>query len=92
MADTDPKKRFDYTVRVNDKTIDFQVPIDDPFIRTTVYVEWRLISWLPFPRIRHKVEVLVNGDTDAVNAVFTQINQLGLPEPTTVTETPETSG
>jgi hypothetical protein len=74
MADTD-KKPFDITTRVNGKTTDFQVPIDDPFIRHTVWTEWRLISWLPFPRVRTRVEVIVGADRDIIYAVMHAVSE-----------------
>lgn len=61
--------RFHVTYRVGTKTIEFQRPIEDPFVRGTVVVGWRdLLRGL----LRRHLEVtmIVGGDRDIVDDVM----------------------
>lgn len=76
MADSD---LFHVTTRVNGKTTEFQLPIYDPLLRHTVHTEWRLISWLPFPRLRWKTEVIIGTvGVDVDRAVMRAIHQVAV--------------
>lgn len=60
---------YHVTTRINGHTIEFQKPVDCPFLRHTVTVGWRdlLRSLL---RRRAMVEVLVWGDPDVMDDVM----------------------
>jgi hypothetical protein len=61
--------RYHVTTRVNDKTICFEHPLDDPFVRQTVHIGWRdLLRGLM--RGKLMVTVLVNGTREAVREVM----------------------
>lgn len=61
--------RYHVTTRIDDRTIAFQRPIDDPFVRTTVHVS--LLDLLRgVLRRRLTVEVIVGGHPDTVNDVL----------------------
>jgi hypothetical protein len=61
--------RYHVTTRINDRTVAFQRPLDDPFVRHTVHLGWRdLLGGLL--RRHLAVTVLVDGDRDVVNDVL----------------------
>lgn len=61
--------RFHVSSRVGDKTVAFQEPIADPFVRHTVTLGWpALLRGLL--RGELAVTVLVGGDTEVVNDVL----------------------
>ena len=61
--------RYHVTTRVGDRTIEFQKPVDDPFVRQTVHLG--LPDLLRGLLRRHlAVTVLVGGDADVVNDVL----------------------
>jgi hypothetical protein len=61
--------RFHVTTRIDDRTITFQQPIDDPFVRTTVRVS--LLELLRGVLRRGlTVEVITGGHPDVVNDVL----------------------
>ena len=62
--------RYHVTARLNSKTILFQHPIDDPFIRQSVTVTWPGLVRMLLRFRRMTVEVLVGGDTDVINDVL----------------------
>jgi hypothetical protein len=61
--------RYHVTTQLDDRTIAFQEPIDDPFVRHTVH-----IGWLDLLRglLRRHLDVIVKvgGDPDIVNDVL----------------------
>lgn len=61
--------RYHVTTRVNDRTIGFEKPISDPFVRQTVHVGTRdlLRSLL---RRRLEIVIIVGGDREAVEDVL----------------------
>lgn len=64
-----PEKRFHVTTRVGDKTIAFQQPLDDPFVRHTVWLGWRdLLRGLLHRELQ--VTVIVGGDRAVVDQVL----------------------
>lgn len=61
--------RYHVTSRVDDRTIVFREPIEDPFVRHTVHLRWPdLLRGLL--RRRLSVTVLVDGDPDVMNDVM----------------------
>lgn len=81
MADLKPSVRATYdsretgprywvTTTIDDKPVEFRRPLDDPFVRKTVNLEWRPVKWLPWPRLRAKVEVTVGADPELMNDVL----------------------
>lgn len=58
------------TTLVDAKTIEFQKPIEDPFIHQTITTETRLAKWLPWPRWVRTVEIIVGGDREALQRWF----------------------
>ena len=61
--------RYHVTTRINDRTIEFQKRIEDPFVRQRVHVGWPdLLRGLL--RRDLVVEVLVSGDLDVINDVL----------------------
>jgi hypothetical protein len=62
--------RYWVTTSIDGKPVEFQRPLDDPFVRKTVNIEWRPIAWLPWPRLRVSVEVTVGGDVEVMNDVL----------------------
>jgi hypothetical protein len=61
--------RYYVTSSVDDRSVTFQQPIADPFVRHTVYVHWRdLLRSLM--RGRMEVTVSVGADRDTVDAVL----------------------
>lgn len=61
--------RYHVTTRVDSKTIGFQQPITDPFVRQTVTVGWPDLLRALLRR-RMTVEVIVGGDRDVMNDVL----------------------
>ena len=62
-------KRYHVTTRLGDRTIAFEEPLDDPFVRHTVVLGWRdLLRGLL--RGELPVTVLIGGDREIVNAVM----------------------
>lgn len=63
-------ERFHVTTRVGDRTIVFQEPVLDPFVRTTVHVGlWDALRSLLRAR-PIEVTVIVGGDREIVNNVM----------------------
>jgi len=61
--------RYHVTTRINDETIAFQQPIDDPFVRQTVTVGWRdLLRGLV--RGQLEVAILVGANPELMNDVL----------------------
>ena len=61
--------RYHVTTVIGDQTIEFQKPVDDPFVRQTVTVGWPdLLRGLL--RRRLAVTVTIGGDADIVNDVL----------------------
>lgn len=61
--------RYHVTTRLGDRTIEFQKPLTDPFVRHTVHVGWRdLMKGLL--RRRLSVTVLIGADTDLMDDVL----------------------
>jgi hypothetical protein len=69
------KPGYNVTTRVAGEVIGFREPVDDPFIRHTVYVGWRDLLRALRRRVL-VVEVLVDADRDTVNAVMSLGQQL----------------
>lgn len=61
--------RYHVTTCVNDRTIEFQKPIGDPFVRQTVHIGTRDL-WRALLRGRLEVVVLVGGDRDVIEDVM----------------------
>jgi hypothetical protein len=61
--------RYHVTSRIGDRTITFQEPISDPFVRTTVTVGWPDIL-RGLLRRRLTVTVLVGGDPQIIDDVL----------------------
>lgn len=62
--------RYHVTTSINDKPVNFQKRVPDPFVRTTVTVGLR-DALAAFLRLRPvKVEVTVGGDVEVVNDVL----------------------
>jgi hypothetical protein len=61
--------RYHVTTRINDRTIGFEKPITDPFVRQTVHVGTRDLLRSLFRR-RLEVVVIVGGDRDVVEDVL----------------------
>jgi hypothetical protein len=61
--------RYHVTTQLDDRTIEFQKPIDDPFVRHTVHLGWGDLLRGLFRR-RLAVIVKVGGDLDIVNDVL----------------------
>jgi len=61
--------RYHVTTRINDRTIGFETPISDPFVRQTVHVGTRDLLRSLF-RWRLEVVVIVGGDRDVVEDVL----------------------
>jgi hypothetical protein len=61
--------RYHVTYRINNRTLTFQDPVPDPFVRAVVHVSWwdRVKS---FWRKDFTVEVLVGADLDLVETVL----------------------
>lgn len=62
--------RYWVTTTIDGKPVEFRQPLSDPFVRKTVNLEWRLVSWLPWPRHRVTVEVTVGADPELMNDVL----------------------
>jgi len=63
--------RYHVTSRIEDHTITFQAPIEDPFVRHTIRIHWRdLLSHLLHFRRFLTVTVIVGGDLDVMEAVL----------------------
>lgn len=63
--------RYHVTSQIEDETIAFQVPSEDPFIRQTVRIHWRdLLSHLLHFRRFLTVTVIVGADLDVMEAVL----------------------
>ena len=60
--------RYHVTTRLDDRTVAFQVPTDDPFVRQTVTVGWPDLLRALFRR-RLVVTVIVGGDCDIIEDV-----------------------
>lgn len=62
-------KRYHVTTRLDDRTIAFEEPLDDPFVNHRVVLGWRdLLRGLL--RGELMVTVLIGGDRETVNAVM----------------------
>jgi hypothetical protein len=62
--------RYWVTTEIDGKAIEFQRPIDDPFVRKTVNIDWRWFSWLPWPSRKLTVTVLVGADRELMDDVL----------------------
>jgi hypothetical protein len=62
--------RYHVTVRIGDETVLFRRRVPDPFVRQSVIIDWRPWKWLPWPRRKVTVTVIVDGDPDVVNDVL----------------------
>lgn len=62
-------KRYHVTTRLGDRTITFQEPLDDPFVRHDVTIGWRdLLRGLV--RRELLVTVIIDGDPETVRALM----------------------
>lgn len=61
--------RYTVTTRIGIRTIEFEKPADDPFVRHAVTVCWKdvLREWLHGRPVR--VTTLIGGDSDVIEAV-----------------------
>lgn len=83
--------RYHVTTRIGNRTIDFQKPVDDPFVRTTVTVS--LLDLLRgLWRRGLTVEVIVGGHPDTVNDVLELDDNTLIPGSTRRTEFDEYLG
>jgi hypothetical protein len=73
------KPGYNVTTRVAGEVIGWREPVDDPFIRHTVYVGWRDLLRALRRRVL-VVEVLVDADRDTINAVM-DLGRQRQPEP-----------
>ncbi len=62
--------RYHVTTCVNNKTVEFRKPIEDPFVRQMVYVGWRQILRALLLDRRVIVEVTVGGDREICHDVL----------------------
>lgn len=70
--------RYHVTTWVNNRAIEFEKPIDDPFVRQTVHIGTRDL-WRALLRRRLEVVVLVGGDRDVIDDVMElDANHLGI--------------
>lgn len=61
--------RYHVTTQIEDQTIEWRKPVDDPFVRHIVHIGWRdLLRGLR--RRRLDVIVIVGGDPDVMNDVL----------------------
>jgi len=63
------------TTRVNGDTVDFQKPIDDPFVRQTVVVDNH--PFKRFPRLFRRmftIEVIIGADAETVKRWFSNLD------------------
>lgn len=61
--------RYHVTTRIDDHTVEFRKPLDDPFVRHTVHLGWRHLL-RGILRRRLAITVLVDGDPEIVNDVL----------------------
>lgn len=61
--------RYHVTSSINGHTVTWQYPIEDPFVRHTVYIAWRDRLKSLFMR-RFAVQVMVGGDRDIIEDVL----------------------
>jgi hypothetical protein len=61
---------YHVTTRIGDRTITFQEPIADPFVRTTIHVGWRDVLRELLRRRRLRITVIVGGDPARIDDVL----------------------
>lgn len=64
---------YTITTRVDGKTTEFCKPISDPFVTHTVHIQCQWFRWLPWPRCKHKVEVLIGADKITLKRFFSHV-------------------
>lgn len=62
-------KRYNITSRINNKTIRFQEPLDDPFVNHRIIIGWRMLLRAIFHG-ELLVTVIIGADRETINAVL----------------------